>query len=611
MSSSTIAGGAPSPQSSRGLLSILLELDEAASKSLLTSSEGSTPRLPSPITGRLLDAQYDPARVLNLVDEIWPERVYGHRGSGRKSEDPLPLVCFLLPCCDPEYGFVPNLLEAYRRLREDEEYRGLSGYVGRLPSESVFRKVAGAVRGNWPRFKACAASPGRLEALRVEYGIVPAQLGDPAGKEMESPYGATLRQLGWNGCLPPGYREDEKESKVLRVVGKPRGRCCISSEDSSLQRAGDGEKCSVSPDAIPSRWPGYNSAQTYAVQDVKRLLGGFSDIINIVEDKYRGRRARGRPEFPLGHVFFSVVQKAFSGLASRPHESLLRESVELGYLRNVPPLSSPSERETGHVSEVVRIPQFTTVCSYFRSPWLTPLLLEMVTVAALPLRGLEREFAVDGTGWSTRWYDRWLDHRLSEESDRQKWVKLHLVVGCETNVVARAAISPGSHHDGPYFRPLVTETAKHFNVEMVLADMGYSSRDNHRVGGELEVQVRIPFQDRTRPPSGDGSDWDRDLRYFNENYETFLKEYHRRSNVESTNGALKMTLPEKIRSQGGVAQTNEALAKLLAYNIRVLGREDRMRDLVPDLPALALCLEDCVREVIEMRRSHQCLGQAA
>ena len=81
--------------------------------------------------------------------------------------------------------------------------------------------------------------------------------------------------------------------------------------------------------------------------------------------------------------------------------------------------------------------------------------------------------------------------------------------------------------------------------------------------------------------------------------------------MESTNGALKMTLPEKIRSQEGVGQTNEALAKLLAYNIRVLGREDRMNDLVLDLPALALCLEDRVREVVEMRKGHRCLGQAA
>lgn len=343
------------------------------------------------------------------------------------------------------------------------------------------------------------------------------------------------------------------------------------------------------------------------------LLGGFSDLVSIVEATYKGRRRRGGPEFPLGVVLFSVVQKAFFGLSSRPNESLLREAVELGYLRNVPLFPSSSGEETGQipVAELVRIPQFTTVCSYLRSPWLTPLLLEMVTVTSLSLRGLEREFAVDGTGWSTRWYDRWLDHRLSEESGRQQWKKLHLVVGCETNAVTRAAVSPGSHHDSPYFRPLVIETARHFNVKMVLADMGYSGRDNHRMGGELGVEVRIPFKDGTLPPSGDGSYWDRDLQYFNENCEAFWKEYHRRSNVETTNSALKLTMPEKIRSKGEVAQTNEALTKLIAYNIRVLGREIRMRDIVLDLPALIGCLEGCIPEVVEMRRGRECLGEAA
>ena len=159
---------------------------------------------------------------------------------------------------------------------------------------------------------------------------------------------------------------------------------------------------------------------------------------------------------------------------------------------------------------------------------------------------MEQNFAVDGTGWSTRWYDRWLDHRLSEESDRQQWVKLHLVVGCKTNVVARAAVSPGSHHDSPYFKPLVIETAKHFDVDIVVADMAYSSRANNELGSELGIDVRIPFKDNTLPPTDDGSEWDRNLRYFNENYEAFMREYHCRSNGESANWAIKATRDGKI-----------------------------------------------------------------
>ena len=109
-----ISGGAEAPQQSRGLLSLLLGLDEAKATSLLASSEGSSPGRPSPFTGRLLKMNYDPVEVLDLVDSIWPSRLHGHPGRGKKPKDPLPIVCYLLPFCDPEYGTVFNLAEARR-----------------------------------------------------------------------------------------------------------------------------------------------------------------------------------------------------------------------------------------------------------------------------------------------------------------------------------------------------------------------------------------------------------------------------------------------------------------------------------------------------------------
>ena len=114
-----------------------------------------------------------------------------------------------------------------------------------------------------------------------------------------------------------------------------------------------------------------------------------------------------------------------------------------------------------------------------------------------------------------------------------------IVVGVKSNVIARAAISPGSHHDHPYFRPLVIETAKRFDVETVVADLGYSSRLNYKLGGELGLQVRIPFKENTRPPPNDGSEWSKDLRYFQQTYDQFMSEYHPRSNVECTNPSVK------------------------------------------------------------------------
>ena len=609
MVSPNISNGARAPQVTLAAFKFLTEIDEAQAEKYLALLEGSNPRLRSPFSGRLLDSHYDPVKVLDAVDDIWPSRWEGRRGPGRKMTDPLPMVCFLLPLFDLQSGTFFNLSEAYRSFKEDNGYRRECGYVERLPSFSVFQKIAVTMAENRSRFEICVASPEVLQALvgRMGSGLFGSSSDSGSVGEI-APYAVALGKLGWHDGMPPLFLDDGKVTKALRTVGLARGRTCEARMDSVDEGAqvlpvDGGHPPQSSGKTCDRDWRAYNAAQTQEVTDVKALLGGFSDVLNLFEDRFQGPRGRGRPSFPLGHVVFAVVLKVYSGLSSRRLESPLGESVDFGYLRNV---ASGNGVDGGFV----RIPQFNTVCNFLRSEWLTPLLLELVTATALPLKGVEHVFAVDGTGCSTRWYDRWLDHRLAKESDRQEWVKWHLVVGVKTNMIARAAISPGNHHDHPYFRPLVIETAKHFDVDTVVADLGYSSRSSHEVGPQLGVEVRIPFKSNTRPPSDNGSAWDADLRYFLENYDQFLVEYHLRSNVESAISTLKRIFLEKIRTESFVAQTNESLARFVGYNLRVLAREVRMRDLAVNLAEDALVLEDSVRQIVEMR-SCQALAQAA
>ena len=152
----------------------------------------------------------------------------------------------------------------------------------------------------------------------------------------------------------------------------------------------------------------------------------------------------------------------------------MRRAGIQGYLRNVPAFPSGGGFEACPVSVSgdVRIPRFNTALNHIRSEWLTPLLPELVTLVARPLRGVEHEFAAGGTSWSAQRREKRLDHRLAFELARLLWVKFHLVVGVKTNVIARAAVSPGENHDRPYFRGLMVKTAKRFDAHTVLADMG-------------------------------------------------------------------------------------------------------------------------------------------
>ena len=49
--------------------------------------------------------------------------------------------------------------------------------------------------------------------------------------------------------------------------------------------------------------------------------------------------------------------------------------------------------------------------------------------------------------------------------------------------------------------------------------------------------------------------------------EEFLRHYHRRSNVESTFGAMKAKFGGSVRSKLFAAQVNEVLAKVLLWNL--------------------------------------------
>jgi len=66
------------------------------------------------------------------------------------------------------------------------------------------------------------------------------------------------------------------------------------------------------------------------------------------------------------------------------------------------------------------------------------------------------------------------------------------------------------------------------------------------------------------------------------------KHYHLRSNVESTDMAIKAKLGDSVKSKNFTAQANEVLCKLIAYNITVLISAIYELKIEPKLFALSL-----------------------
>ena len=64
-----------------------------------------------------------------------------------------------------------------------------------------------------------------------------------------------------------------------------------------------------------------------------------------------------------------------------------------------------------------------------------------------------------------------------------------------------------------------------------------------------------------------------------------MEHYHKRSNVESTFGAIKKKFGESVKSKNRTAQENELLCKLIAYNITVLIHSMFELGITPDFVA--------------------------
>jgi transposase len=184
----------------------------------------------------------------------------------------------------------------------------------------------------------------------------------------------------------------------------------------------------------------------------------------------------------------------------------------------------------------------------------------------LPALGIETDFAVDSSGFSTSKFVRWYDHKFGKEQSERDWLKAHVMVGVPTNIVTSAEISGafGAVHN--YFAPLVNETAKRFDVREVSADKAYSSRANLRLVSNKGALPYIDFKQGSTSNSKCDV-WNKVFHYYSLHRDTFLQHYHKRSNVESTFSMIKAKFGPRLRSMLPVAQANEALLKILCHNL--------------------------------------------
>ncbi|MFY9749645.1 MAG: transposase [Methanoregula sp.] len=293
-------------------------------------------------------------------------------------------------------------------------------------------------------------------------------------------------------------------------------------------------------------WSAYNAAQTEEIRLFDALL---KDLVKAIPEP---EQAMGRPRLPLSESLFCAIQKVYSQLSSRRAHTLFQNAVDKQQIDHAPHFNAPSK--------------------LFNDAEITPILHELVTLSALPVAGLETDFAIDSTGFRTTTFGAYCGMKHGQKKEH-RWLKAHMATGVKTNIVTGIEISTTNDNDSPHFKPLVEDLSKNFNICEISADRAYSSRDNFEAAGAVGGVAYIPFKKHARCKTRGSPLWNKMYYFFQLNREEFMEHYHKRSNVESTNAAIKRKFGETLKSKNQIAQINELLAKIIAYNLTVVIHE--------------------------------------
>jgi transposase len=299
-------------------------------------------------------------------------------------------------------------------------------------------------------------------------------------------------------------------------------------------------------------WPAYNRAQTQEKAQFQSLLHELCKGIGEPSQRI------GRPRLPFDEMIFATTFKVYSTVSQRRFICDLQDAHAKGYIS--------------------KVPHFNSISNYLESETLTPYLKLLIEESSLPLQAIERDFAVDSSGFSTGVYQRWNDAKWDNVRivygdaqpnmvKRQDWVKAHVMCGVKTNIVTAVEVSHGHGADHGYFEPLVEATSQNFVMDSVCADKAYSSYKNTQLVLAKAAMPYIAFKSNAVANHKSPAAWRPMFHLYSYNQEEFMRHYHKRSNVESTFAMIKAKFGDKVRSKTWTAQVNEVLCKTLCHNI--------------------------------------------
>lgn len=294
-------------------------------------------------------------------------------------------------------------------------------------------------------------------------------------------------------------------------------------------------------------WKAYDKSQTNELFTFMKLL---NDLCNQIEEpKYKF----GRPKLSTKDLMFCSALKVYSTFSLRRFMSYAKIAHEMKLITSVPCYAS-----VGH---------------FLQKPQTTKLVKKLIHLSSYPLRGVEKDFAIDSSGFSSSKFARYLTYRHHNNNEYRYWLKAHVMSGVKTNIVTSVNITDKRHADSPQLSRLVDETSKMFRLGGVSCDKAYSSKKNLEKIDEKGGVPYIPFKVNAKVNTRGSPIWLKMHYFFLYKNEEFLKEYGKCSNAETVFHIIKMKFGSNLKSKSFTAQKNELYMKFLCHNICVVAHE--------------------------------------
>jgi hypothetical protein len=176
----------------------------------------------------------------------------------------------------------------------------------------------------------------------------------------------------------------------------------------------EGQEPKIEPITYSQDWSNYNLAQSQEIELFDQFL---SQLVSTIEEPEQNM---GRPRLKLQDQIFCCVMKVYGQLSLRRSQCLYHQALQR--------------------QQIVHAPHYNSISNTMLNSEVTPILHELVHLSARPLAGIEKDFAVDSSGFRCSSFGRYCEQTHSTKR-MHNWLKVHICTGVTTNIVTDVIIT--------------------------------------------------------------------------------------------------------------------------------------------------------------------------